>query len=117
MPRPDIYYGIDLQKLDVDDLVGRDGTLLVHLPEPEELDFTVDLDSMRFISKRSGLMVIADWFLNLDQEEQLRRQFKSAALGYMRQENLIPGKQDILARLSTFGELLSESVGLDVVFQ
>ena len=47
----------------------------------------------------------------------LRRQFKSAALEYMRQENLIPGKQDILARLSTFGELLSERVGLDVVFQ
>jgi hypothetical protein len=112
-----LYYGIDVSKLSADDLVRTNGTLVVNLPPPEELDFAVDLESMRFISKRSGLQVIADWVTNADQEQELRDQFKEAALQYMRDEKLIPSKEAILQRLSSFSDMFSEYIGVQVVFR
>ena len=112
-----LYYGIDLAGLSIRDVVLAAGVLTVRLPEPSELDFAVDLDSLRFLSKRSGLMVIADWALDRDQEAELRRQFKAASLSYMRSEDLVPGKAEILARLNGFDELLGRLVGVRVVFE
>ncbi|HOO77405.1 MAG TPA: DUF4230 domain-containing protein [bacterium] len=112
-----LYYGIDLAKLTDADLARTNNQLVVHLPEPEELDFSVDLESMRFISKRSGLMVIADWITNADQEEALRTQFRDAALDYMKGEDLIPSKEMIIFRLTKLGEMFSEYIGVKVVFQ
>lgn len=112
-----LYYGIDLAKLTEADLVRTDTRLTVRLPQPEELDFAIDLDSMRFISKRSGLMVIADWITGSDQQDALRRQFKTAALAYMTNEKLIPSKEAIILRLAGLGDMFSEYLGIDVVFE
>lgn len=112
-----LYYGIDLNKLQKENLVWEEETLVVRLPEPEELDFAVDLESMRYISKRSALMVLADLVKNEDHKEQLRKQFKETALEYMRQEQLIPDKQDIIRRLSSLEVLFSRYPGMRVEFR
>ena len=112
-----LYYGIDLNKLQKENLVWEDQTLVVRLPEPEELDFAVDLESMRYISKRSALMVLADLVNNEDHKEQLRKQLKATALEYMRQEQLIPDKQDIIRRLSSLEVLFSRYPGITVEFR
>jgi len=112
-----LYYGMDLSGLGEDDMTLAGGVLTVRMPEPRELDFAVDMDSLRFVSKRSGLTVIADWALDRNQESELRRQFKSVAIAGMRSENLIPRKTDILERLNKVAGNLGTVVGVTVVFE
>jgi len=112
-----LYYGMDLSGLGESDLRLSGSVLTITLPQPRELDFAADLDSFRFVSKRSGLMAIADWALDRDQEAELRRQFKTAAITSMRSEGMIPRKGDILARLNGVAVRLGSALGVDVRFE
>lgn len=112
-----LYFGVDLGKLSRED-VARDGTrLVVAVPEPEELDFAVDLDSMRYLAKRSGLQVAADWLLDRDQEAELRSRFRAAARDYLRDERLLPTREEVVGRLNESGSVVSGRLGVDVLFR
>jgi len=60
------YHGVDFEKLDAGAIRREGDALIVRVPEPEELDFGVDLESIRVYTKRSGLMVLRDWASGTD---------------------------------------------------
>jgi hypothetical protein len=112
-----LYFGVDFGKLPKGNVV-RDGMkVVVTIPEPEELDFSVDLDSMRYLTKRSGLQVATDWLLDRDQKAELRSQLKEAARAYLRDEQLLPTRGEIVGRLNEFGGLVGGRLGVEVVFR
>jgi hypothetical protein len=112
-----LYFGVDFKKLSKEDVV-RDGMkVVVTIPEPEELDFSVDLDSMRYLTKRSGLQVATDWLLDRDQQAELRSQLKESARSYLRAEELLPTREDIVGRLNEFRDVVGGSLGVEVVFR
>lgn len=112
-----VYFGVDLDVMTGDDVVLRDGAVVFHLPDPAVLDFAVDMDSLRYVSKRSGLIAIRESLLGVDGERELRTRFEPAAMDYMSQEGLLPTRGDILQRLDPLTELLSRHLGVRVVFQ
>jgi len=112
-----LLYGIDLSKITTEDVVRKNGTLIVKLPNPEVLDFVVDIESLRFISKRSGLMVIVDWIRGADERRALLRQLQSAALQFVRSEDLIPSKETIAERLTKYFAGRPLGIGGDIVFK
>jgi hypothetical protein len=112
-----LYFGVDFGKLPKENVV-RDGMkVLVTVPEPEELDFSVDLDSMRYLTKRSGLQAATDWLLDRDQQAELRSQLKESARSYLREEGLLPTREDIVGRLNEFGGLVGGRLGVEVQFR
>ena len=112
-----LYFGVDLGKLSKEDVV-RDGKrVVVTIPEPEELEFSVDLDSMRYLTKRSGLQAATDWLLDRDQKAELRSQFRAAAHSYLRDEELLPTRQEIVGRLNEFRGVIGGSLGVEVLFR
>ena len=112
-----LYFGVDFKKLSKEDVV-RDGMkVVVTIPEPEELDFSVDLDSMRYLAKRSGLQAATDWLLARDQKAELRSQLKTAARSYLREGELLPTREDIVARLNEFRGVVGGSLGVEVIFR
>lgn len=86
-------------------------------PEPEELDFSVDIDSMRYLTKRSGLQVLTDWAMDRDQKAELRSQFKNATYAYMREEDLLPKRAQIVSRLNELAGLVSDRLDMQLVFR
>jgi hypothetical protein len=112
-----LYFGVDFGKLPKENVV-RDGMrVVVTIPEPEELDFSVDLDSIRYLTKRSGLQAATDWLLDRDQKAELRAQLKTAAHSYLRAEELLPTREDIVARLNEFRDVVGGSLGVEVSFR
>jgi hypothetical protein len=112
-----LYFGVDLGKLSKEEVV-RDGKkVVITIPEPEELDFSVDLDSMRYLTKRSGLQAATDWLLDRDQKAELRAQFRAAAHSYLRDEELLPTRQEIVGRLNEFRGVIGGSLGVEVLFR
>jgi hypothetical protein len=112
-----LYYGMDIKELTKDSIQLRDHQILVTLPHAKELDFAVDLESLQFISKMSGTVALVDWLQGKDMYAELRAQFKPKAIAFMKQNNMIPDRQKILGRLNSMSALLTEHIGLKVIFQ
>ena len=112
-----IYYGVDLKSLPEDAVRVTDGNVCITLPEPKELDFSVDLDSARFLGKRSGLIVLRDFLQDLDLRRELERQLHEAAARMMSGEELMPKREDLLRRLNAWAPVLSGKLGLKVLFR
>ena len=112
-----LYYGINVKELTKDSIRLRDDQIVITLPPAKELDFAVDLESLQFISKMSGTVALADWLRGKDLYAELRAQFKPKAIGFMRQNGMIPDRQKILARLNSMCLVLTENLGLKVVFE
>lgn len=112
-----LYYGMDIKELTKDSIQLRDHQILVTLPRAKELDFAVDLESLQFISKMSGTVALVDWLQGKDMYAELRAQFKPKAIAFMKQNNMIPDRQKILGRLNSMSALLTEHIGLKVIFQ
>ncbi len=112
-----MYYGIDLSKIDLSTIKKDNNEIIIVLPEPQELDFSVDPASLRFITKRSGLNVIADYITNRSIEKELREQMKTSSLKFFKDEKLIPSKAKIIEKLNTFFAPIAEQAGCKITFK
>jgi len=112
-----LYYGVDLRKLNTNSVMKEGTSMLVAIPDPQELDFSVDLSSLKFITKKSGLNVIVDFVLNKDMESELRAQLKSNAIQFFMSHDLVPTRQKIVSKLNGFAPVFSEKTGMRVEFR
>jgi hypothetical protein len=111
-----MYWGIDLTKINPS-LIKNQGGIVVTLPEPQELDFSMDPSSLKYITKRSGLNVIADYVMARDIEKELREQMKESALKFFKDKNLIPSKAQIISKLDSFFSPISIQFGMKITFE
>lgn len=101
-----LLYGIDLQEL-TDGDVGQVGDVVwITVPKPQLLEFAVD-PQMHFLSKRSGLVAIADYLAGRDLEDELRHRIKQQAVQFVEQHQLAPDPAVVLSRLNQFAPKLS----------
>ena len=111
------YFGVDLASLKGDALRREGDAVVVTLPEPRELDLGVDMESVRVISKRSGLIAIRDWAAGTDHDQELRSEFAAAARRFLKHEGLIPSRESLVRRLQSFAPALSARAGVRIVFR
>lgn len=112
-----VYYGIDLQQIAPEAVRLDNGVIIVTVPEPRELDFAVDLDSIRFLSKRSGWIVVRDFLQDLDFRQELQKRVHEVATEMIRLEKLSPSRDDLVNRLNRVAPVLSGKCGMRVVFR
>jgi hypothetical protein len=112
-----LYYGIDVATVTPANLRREAGRLTVMVPEPRELDFAVDVGSLRFISKRNVTVAIRDWLQGQNLEDDLRKRLKGEALAFMATQQLIPARSTIVARLNGWAPVLTDNLGVEVRFE
>lgn len=112
-----LYYGVDLRKLGTPSIVKEGTRMLVAIPDPQELDFSFDPASLKSITKKSGLNVIADFVMNKDMEAELRAQLKSNTIKFFKGHDLMPTRQKIVRQLNEFAPVFSEKIGMSVEFR
>ena len=112
-----LYYGVDLRKLSTNSIVREGASMLVTIPDPQELDFSFDPYFQKSITKKSSLNVIADFVMNKDMESELRTQLKSHAIKFFTSRDLMPTRQKIVRQLNGFAPVFSEKIGMNVEFR
>ena len=112
-----VHYGVDLAGLTPADLHREAGRVVVAIPEPRQLDFAVDVGSLKFLSKRNVTVAIADWLQGRDLEADLRARLQVDALEFMAAQQLMPTRADIVARLNEWAPALSSALGVEVCFK
>ncbi|GEM_PF-665695 len=112
-----MYWGIDLSKINPALIRKTTEGIIIPLPNPGELDFSVDLSSLKYITKRSGLNVIADFVMNRDIEKELRDQMQQSALKFFKDHNLIPSKAKTISKLNSYFSPIAQQIGMPITFE
>ena len=110
-------WGVDMTKLGPDDLTRRGDVLIVHLPEPELLDFALVPGSMGYLSKSTALPKLADYCRGGWQRGILEDQVRHRAMEFAAQRRLLPSRQEIVAQLNGSSDLLAVALGMKVRFE
>ena len=111
-----IHWGVDLGKIGRGDIEVAGNRVVVRLPEPEILDQVPDLDTWRYVGKRTPLQIILDGALGRSLEIELLMAIKGSLPRY--------GPDDYNARRAAIVDRLNHGVGdlfdgqgLDVEFR
>src|SRR5690554_6287188 len=104
-------------KLAGEDLVWDGTVLVIRLPEPELLDFAVEVGSVRFMSKSTALPKLLDISRGGWRRSVLEGRMKEAAMAYFRQQNLLPNRSEIAAQLNTAAPIIEASAGINLRFE
>ena len=112
-----MYYGIDLKEINPSSIKRRSNILAIKLPSPKELDFSVDPTSFKYITKRSGLNVIADYVMNKDLEYELRASMKKSAENFFEKHNMFPTRKSIISQLNDYFEPFAIQFGMEIKFE
>jgi len=94
-----IHYGVDLQKIGMDDIRREGDVLIVTLPEPELLDFSLVPGSVGSLSKSTAIAKIEDIMKN-GQRRLLEERLRDQALEFARQHDQMPSREQIVQQLN-----------------
>lgn len=101
-----VYYGIDVARIASADVNTRSHPITVRLPEPALIDVAVDLESVRFITKTSGLNVVSDYLNARNLREELLRQLQRQAIRQLQTRGALPDRAALVARLNVQSDRL-----------
>ena len=112
-----MYYGVDLREVDISSIKRHNNVLTIKLQTPKELDFSVDPSSFKYITKRSGLNVIADYVMNKNIEAELRTSMKKSAEKFFIDYNMFPSRESIINQLNNYFEPFAAQFGMEIKFK
>jgi hypothetical protein len=112
-----VYYGFDLNKLnEALDANAKEG-ITITLPEPEVLDFAVDLDSLKFRSLKTGMITrIGNVFRDETPKDKLQKDVKSAVEEFVSTPGAMPSKSEMLKEMGGLERMLSDAYNVKLKF-
>lgn len=112
-----MYYGMDLKEIEPYSVKRDNNVLAIKLPSPKELDFSVDPASFKYITKRSGLNVIADYVMSKDIESELRTSMKKNAEKFFTEHNMFPTRKSIINQLNNYFGPFAAQFEMEIKFE
>lgn len=112
-----MYYGVDLREVDTSSVKRHNNVLTIKLPNPKELDFSVDPDSFKYLTKRSGLNVITDYVMDKNIEFELRASMKKSAKKFFTDHNMFPSRESIINQLNNYFGPFAAQFGMEIKFE
>lgn len=110
-------WGVNLKKIEKKDLRREGDVIVVHLSEPELLNFGVEPASVKFMSKSTAWPKLQSVFGDLDQRNKLEEGLKDAALKFAADKNLMPTRREIVQQLNDATAVLKQAGATDIRFE
>lgn len=109
-------WGVNLQKLTDGDIRREGDAVIIRIPEPELLDFSVVPGTTGFISKSTALPKIEDFLCDGSQRRLLEQQVQAHAMAFAIKEGLLPSRSEIVKQLNESVQAL-RSAKLEIRFE
>jgi hypothetical protein len=111
------YFGFDLSKLKEADVEAKDAAHVVHLPEPQELDLTIDYNNIEFVAISTGVVTRIALAMGADGlKDKLTKAIADKAREVVSSKKLLPSKSDLLQDMRGLERLLGQTQGVSVKF-
>ena len=94
-----ISYGVDVNEIEADDLRREGEVVIVRIPEPRLLSFSVEPGSIGFMSKATLAPKLKDWLGGGGHRRQLENRLHDQALAFTR--DMLPNRSQIVKQLVT----------------
>ena len=112
----EIYFGVDLAKVKAEDIRHEGDVTIVTLPEPEVLSFAVEPGSVRCLSKSTAVPKVSDLLSN-GHRQLLEGRLRESALEFARQQQMLPSRAELVARLNSAVAVLASKGGVRLRFE
>jgi hypothetical protein len=112
----ELLFGLDLSELDLSQATVENDTIHITVPQPKLLRYVPDLDSLRYIEKKSALLVIIDRARGKNLYQACLDRLEASAAEFAINNNLTPTRADLIDRLNNYAPVLTARVGANVVF-
>ncbi len=113
----ELLYGINLADLPPESVRRDDQRIFVSVPTPELLHTVPDLESVRFLQKRSPMIVLADKMAGSDLYQECLLELDDAALRFAEEHGLTPTREELLGRLNEYAPVIAARIGSEVIFE
>lgn len=110
-------WGVDLKKIREQDIHRQGERILCRLPEPELLDFSVEPETIGFMSKSTFVPKLLDIMRGDWQRRILETQLRERAMKFARDRNLCPTRREIIAQLNDATDVIRAATGLQIQFE
>lgn len=106
-------YGVDLSDLTPESVTREANNILITLPDPKELAFEPDLESMRFATSQSFYTKVLDMLGgNEEIEVELLRMLHDKAAEFAASEDLTPSRQELVNRMNNYTPLIENQFSI-----
>jgi hypothetical protein len=102
LARVEIQYGVDLAEIAPTDVLERGDVVYVKMPAPRVLHVGVDVGSIRFFTRQTGLQYIWMALTKEDIREPLLRKLQEDGRAFAEQQGMAAVRGDIARRLESF---------------
>lgn len=113
----ELLYGVDLTALESDAVRRDSGGIRVKVPAPRLLRAVPDLDSVRFVQKRSPLMAFSDKMSGTNFYAECVQELDDAAVRFVDERRLAPTRDELVGRLNEYAPVIASKIGAPVVFE
>ena len=113
----ELLYGVDLTELDPEAIRRNPDAIRVTVPLPRLLRAVPDLDSVRFVQKRSPLVAISDNMSGTNFYADCVRDLDDAAVRFVDENRLAPTRDELVGRLNEYAPVIAAKIGAPVVFE
>lgn len=110
-------WGVDLKKIQAQDVHRQGEQILCRLPEPELLDFSVEPETMGFMSKSTVVPKLLDLMRGDWQRRILEMQLRERAMKFAKDRNLCPTRRELIAQLNDAAAAIQVATGLQIRFE
>jgi hypothetical protein len=112
-----VYYGFDMNKVTGAKKAYGKEEITITLPEPEVLDFAVDLDSIKFQALKTGVITrIKNIFSDATLKDKLQKDIKSAVEEFVSTPGTMPSKSEMLKEMGGLQRILGDAYNVKVLF-
>jgi hypothetical protein len=112
-----VYYGFDMKKLSNKSISDSGNTITITLPEPEVLDYAVDIESLKFRSIKKGVATrIGNAFRDESLKDKLQKDIKLSVDEFVSFPGTMPTKNELLQEMAGFEKLMTNAYKVRVKF-
>ena len=111
-----MYHGVDLKKIEASDIRRAGDTIVVRLPQPELLDFSVEPGSVGVLTKSTAVPKVLSILRN-GHRKQLEKALRQRALEFAGRQGMLPTREEIVWQLNTAMLALTVPAGVNIRFE
>jgi len=111
-----IHHGVDLKKIRPSDIRREGDVILVRLPEPQLLDFSLEPGSVGVMTKATAVPKVLDLLRN-GHRRQLEQALRQRSLEFAGRRGLLPTREQIVGQLNAAVSALDVSADVTICFE
>jgi hypothetical protein len=112
------YWGINMEEFSSDSIEVENEKLVIYLPDPKLLDYSVKIDTVRYMTQMNVSMFLKDKITNKNLKDELLLLLYNEAKQFpIKRPGDFPSKSIIIFKLGKIGSLISSKTGREVEFR